>query len=368
MVDKNKKSTVKYKISVEPKNYEHYFFINKKFTLPVAFNYAKFKKTRSKHVVVVRLDTHKDPKIIGVCVLSIFFSSINIDYTIVDPKYRKQGINRAVLEFIDNIAQEQNITKLTANIRETNEASLNSFTQAGFIPEEKTELYKNGDQKVFVFKKVKQKNTKHFECDCGCSDFWYFWDRVRCHECLAEYKETSFISKVINFTNPFTKTKWKRTFVPCDDSYSNWDKHTKGYKYTPPVYNNTNPIGYGANHTKKDDEEPVENERSNSKKLEEKEVEKKVEKTTVDKKVEEIDNKVIEETLDIVEDKDVVEEKSKVIEIKKTPTVSKFVQVPGDFVKVIKETNPSNFSRYFSDDDDGDDGDVYNSDVYKNLT
>ena len=285
----------------------------------------------------MRLDTHKDTKIIGVCVLSIFFSSINIDYTVVDPKYRKQGINRAILGFINNIAQEQNITKLTANIRETNEASLNSFTQAGFVPEEKTEQYKNGEQKVFVFKKVKQKDTKHFECSCGCSDFWYFWDRVRCHECLTEYKETTFISKVINFTNPFTKTKWKRTFEPSEDSYSNWEKYTKGYKYTPPVYNNTNPIGYSANHVKKDDE-VVENEKSNSKKV----IDKKVD---IDK-IPKVDKKIIEETVDVIE------KEIKVIKIKKTPVVHKFIQVPGNFVKVIKSMKPSNFSLYHDENDD----------------
>lgn len=333
----NKTPTVKYKISVEPKSYEHYFFINKKFTLPLAFNYPKFKKTRSKHVIVVRKDTVKDADIIAACVVSIFFSSINIDYTVVDPKYRKQGINRAILDFINNIAQEQNITKLTANIRETNEASLNSFAQAGFIPEEKTEQYKNGEQKVFVFKKVKQKNTKHFECDCGCSDFWYFWDRVRCHECLAEYKETTFISKVINFTNPFVKTKWKRTFDPCNDSYTNWEKHVKGYKYTPPTYNNTNPIGFGANHVKKD-EEIVENEKANCKKVDEKP---------------KVDEKIIEETLDIVDDKEVDEKEKKVIKIRETPTVNKFVQVDKNFVKIVKNTKPVDCTPYYRNKDYG---------------
>lgn len=237
--NKNKKQELKYVISIEPKSYKHFFFINKHFNnCNLKFNYTKFYTSRGKHCIVVRTDDNKSD-VIAVCVITDTKNFINIDYTVVDEKYRGKGINKSIIEFVENIAIDSNIGRLTANIRNSNESSLLSFTRNGFIPEEKTETYKNGDIKVFVSKYLELKDDDHFTCDCGGDDFWFFWNRVRCKKCLSEYRETTFISKLIQFKTPFVRNKWVRKFNYDSNTYEDWTKKVE-YKYTyVPLINNT---------------------------------------------------------------------------------------------------------------------------------
>lgn len=235
--NKEHKKELKYKISIEPKTYKHFFFISKHFNnCNLLFNYTKFYTNRSKHCIVVRTDDKKS-KLLAVCVITFTKNFINIDYTVVDKEYRGKGINGSIIRFVDDVAKDSKINKLTANIRSSNESSLLSFTKNGFIPDENTETYKNGDIKVFVTKYLELKNEDNFVCDCGNDDFWFFWDRVRCKKCLTEYKETSFISKLIQSKTPWVRNKWMRKFNYELNSYNNWYKKCS-YNYKPITYNN----------------------------------------------------------------------------------------------------------------------------------
>lgn len=62
------------------------------------------------------------------------------------------------------------------------------------------------------------------KCECGNTEFWYFWDRVRCPKCLNEYKTTEMVYR--EDENHITRIaeNWARKFNNETHIYSNWEK------------------------------------------------------------------------------------------------------------------------------------------------
>lgn len=151
--------TLDYTLSVEEKSMEHYEFVRNHFDFPVDIDYQKFIDSTDRYVVSVRMKNDNPINDIGFLVgVSIFRMSddkINIDYVAIDKEYRRKGINRAINNLIEDIAVSNFIDYLTANIRETNLNSINSFTRCGFeVDENKVCKYSNGDVKVHVRKNL----------------------------------------------------------------------------------------------------------------------------------------------------------------------------------------------------------------------
>lgn len=63
------------------------------------------------------------------------------------------------------------------------------------------------------------------KCECGNTQFWYFWDRVRCPHCHNEYKLTNFVLNFGGNVNQVTYSgeKWVRRFNNETHEYSNWE-------------------------------------------------------------------------------------------------------------------------------------------------
>ena len=148
--------TLNYTLAVEPKAMEHYEFVRNHFDFPVDIDYKNFMDDTDTYVVTVRSDTVNNPYIMGVSIFRMYDDKINIDYVAIDKEYRRKGINRAINLLIEDIAMGNYIDYLTANIRETNCNSINSFLKCGFeVNENKRFKYKNGDIKIHVFKRLR---------------------------------------------------------------------------------------------------------------------------------------------------------------------------------------------------------------------
>lgn len=146
-----------YTLSVEPKSMEHYEFVRNHFDFPVDIDYQKFMECDLNYVVAVRMESVDSPVkfLLGVSIFSLLEDKIHINYVAIDKEYRRKGINRAINELIEDIARGNYIDYLTANIREKNLNSINSFTKCGFeINTNRMCKYQNGDVKVHVFKKI----------------------------------------------------------------------------------------------------------------------------------------------------------------------------------------------------------------------
>jgi len=149
--------TLIYTLSVEPKSMEHYEFVRSHFDFPVDIDYQKFMECDNNYVVAVRIDNIDSPFnfLMGVSIFSLYEDKINVNYVAIDKEYRRRGINRFINELIEEISLGNYIDYLTANIREKNNNSINSFTRCGFeINENRKYKYSNGDVKIHVYKKL----------------------------------------------------------------------------------------------------------------------------------------------------------------------------------------------------------------------
>jgi ribosomal protein S18 acetylase RimI-like enzyme len=145
-----------YTLSLEEKSMEHYEFVRNHFDFPVDIDFKNFSEDKDKYVVGVRLENDSPLKpLIAVSIFSMLDDKINIDYVSIDKEYRKKGINKTINCLIEEIATANYIDYLTANIRESNINSINSFLKCGFeVCEDRKFKYKNGDPKIHVFKKL----------------------------------------------------------------------------------------------------------------------------------------------------------------------------------------------------------------------
>lgn len=78
---------------------------------------------------------------------------IHLNYSAVDEKYRNKGINKMMKYFIIDFAKKNNCTVITANVRESNIASINSFLSTGFTMNTKYDdlKYPDGEKKIPFF-------------------------------------------------------------------------------------------------------------------------------------------------------------------------------------------------------------------------
>lgn len=70
-----------------------------------------------------------------------------------------------------------------------------------------------------------------FICECGNETFWFFWDRVRCKNCLNEYKQTETSMDYGDADGVIAKEQWLRRYNLIELKYSNWEKSKITYKH-----------------------------------------------------------------------------------------------------------------------------------------
>lgn len=202
-----------YILSIEQKSKEHYEFVRNNFDFPVDIDFKNFSEDPNKYVVGVRLEKGYQIKtLIAVSIFSILEDKINIDYVTINKEYRKRGINKNINCLIEEIALGNYIDYLTANIRETNINSINSFLKCGFeICEDRKFKYKNGDPKFHVFKRlpiIKEKvmfkyslNNTEFEVEL---DKEYVDLAYRTYGSMVNLHSDNLIYNILNDTLEFT--------------------------------------------------------------------------------------------------------------------------------------------------------------------
>jgi len=146
-----------YILAIELKSLEHYEFLRNHFDFPIEIDFEKFMKEEKNYVVSVRMNEPNNihNPLMAVSIFKLHQDKININYVAVCKDFRKKGINRAINKFIEDIARSNYIDFLTANIREKNINSINSFLGCGFLINENRKFkYKNGDGKIHIYKKI----------------------------------------------------------------------------------------------------------------------------------------------------------------------------------------------------------------------
>lgn len=83
---------------------------------------------------------------------------IRLFYTVVKKEYRGHGINKSIKSFVENYAIQEDVSKILANVRESNLPSRKSLLSSGFKEDSSCDLYyKNGERKIRFFKETKFK-------------------------------------------------------------------------------------------------------------------------------------------------------------------------------------------------------------------
>lgn len=69
----------------------------------------------------------------GLCLFTLVADECNLLYIAVDAQYRKQGIGRQLLNALINQGQQQNISRVFLEVRESNQAAIALYNGMGFI-------------------------------------------------------------------------------------------------------------------------------------------------------------------------------------------------------------------------------------------
>lgn len=93
--------------------------------------------------------------IIGIRIFKMENGKIHLNYSAVSPKERNKGLNKRMLDEIENIAHLNNVNVITSNVRESNISSLKSLIGSGFQINNNYNLkYPDGEKKIPLFKKL----------------------------------------------------------------------------------------------------------------------------------------------------------------------------------------------------------------------
>ena len=135
-------------IKLEDKSLETYQFIQKYLDVIEFQNYID--NPNLYQIVARDLD-----QIIGLIIYKMKDGKIHINYTAVDSSRRLEGINTKMLQEIERIANDNNISVITTNVRSGNQSSINSFIKSGFQINTNYDLYyPDGERKIPLFKRL----------------------------------------------------------------------------------------------------------------------------------------------------------------------------------------------------------------------
>ena len=137
------------KYSLCDKSKETYDFVASEFEI---LPYDKYISNDNLYQVCCYIDN----KLIGVRIFLMKNSKIHLNYTVVSGSYRNIGINRKMFDVVFDVANKNNISVITSNVRESNKASIKSLLASGFELNDRVELfYPDGEKKLPFFKKLK---------------------------------------------------------------------------------------------------------------------------------------------------------------------------------------------------------------------
>ena len=137
------------KCSLCDKSKETYDFVSSEFEI---LPYDKYISNDNLYQVCCYVDN----KLVGVRIFLMKEGKIHLNYTVVSSSYRNLGINRKMFDVIFDVANKNNVSIVTSNVRESNKASIKSLLASGFELNDRVELfYPDGEKKLPFFKKLK---------------------------------------------------------------------------------------------------------------------------------------------------------------------------------------------------------------------
>ena len=95
--------------------------------------------------------TYKDSIIKGVLVYSLIYDRVEIDYIIVDEKYRNHGIATKLLNYV---IENNNISNITLEVRESNVIAINFYEKNGFKKAAIRKNYYKNEDAILMIKKI----------------------------------------------------------------------------------------------------------------------------------------------------------------------------------------------------------------------
>ena len=95
--------------------------------------------------------TYKDSIIKGVLVYSLIYDRVEIDYIIVDEKYRNHGIATKLLNYV---IENNNISNITLEVRESNVIAINFYEKNGFKKAALRKNYYKNEDAILMIKKI----------------------------------------------------------------------------------------------------------------------------------------------------------------------------------------------------------------------
>lgn len=112
----------------EIKNIEEVMFLLEEFKQNVGNTLNPYLKVKGYYI---------DNNIVGVIVYEDIYNRFEVDYIVVDSKYRRQGIGKKLLENLINL----NPDNITLEVREDNIEAINLYKKMGFEIVSKREKY-----------------------------------------------------------------------------------------------------------------------------------------------------------------------------------------------------------------------------------
>ena len=114
------------------------------------FNYKIDKESFNNDFLKVLV--YEDNFIKGILVYQYLYDRIEIDYIIVNEKYRNLGIATKLLAFIEN--EYKNINNITLEVRESNKEAIKFYLKNGFKEVTKRKNYYKNEDGILMIKNL----------------------------------------------------------------------------------------------------------------------------------------------------------------------------------------------------------------------
>ena len=93
--------------------------------------------------------------VIGICVLQVVLDEAQINYFVINQKFRKRGFGTFLMTYLINQCEQQNINKLLLEVSEKNVVAENFYTNFNFFTVGiRKNYYKDGSDALLKEKKL----------------------------------------------------------------------------------------------------------------------------------------------------------------------------------------------------------------------
>ena len=113
----------------------------------------KLIRSRTKNVVLAR----SADELAGFGIMTYMEESANLDLLAVKIEFRRQGIGRSIVAWLEEVAHNAGIIYLYVQVRKMNTGAIRFYTQSGYQPiEEKRGYYRGQETAVLMCKSLRE--------------------------------------------------------------------------------------------------------------------------------------------------------------------------------------------------------------------